>query len=471
MKFLTTLKLSAKRSMTPEGYMLVERVPLARTGSMLYGPGETPVPVGPNGTVTIERTADELFKPETIQSFAGKPLIKGHPRTADGALKFVDPTSWKDLTVGIVMNPRRGEGADDDILLGDILVTDHATIDEIKRGHPEVSAGYDADYFTVRPGLGQQRAILGNHVAIVPAARCGSRCAMGDAHHDHQEKPMNLFQRIRAAMTAKDEAAINQLLTEGEALNRTADGGNLNITLTAPSARTGDADAGTAFDDHVEAYNAHVGRNDAEHAEFHERLSALEGKTKAADEALAAAKATADAATAAAAAAAAAQPTAEALAALHKNLEAEAPPSQRASASKVADSSLLEESFVQTVAGAEILSPGIKAPTFDMKAAPAQTFDSICALRRQALESAAANQEARVAIEAAMGGKTMDLKTITCDEARSLFNAAVAIRKDRNNLSMFQGGNGGGRQRQAGAKAPQTIAELNAINAKHYAPH
>lgn len=448
MKFLTTLKLGPRRSRTPDGYLLCHGVPLARIGMQIYGPGETPVKIGPDGHVKINRTADELFSERTIDSFAGKPLIKMHPRAADGALEFVNPQNWKQLTVGIVMNPRRGTGADEDMMLGDILVTDADTIREVEAGHPQLSAGYDSDYFEIAPGVGEQRNILGNHVAIVPSARCGSRCAIGDeANHDHQERPMatkpTFLQRLREAFTKNDSKAFDEAMTEAEtASTRTADCGDMHVGKDE-------------FGGHVAAFNDHTERNDSEHADFHRRLAALEGKSKTGDAAAleAQTRATADAA---------AQATIEA------ELEAEAPAGAKGKAAKAADSTYLLDAYSQAIAGAEILMPGIRVPTFDQAAKPAETLKTIIGLRRKTLDAAYLVPETRALIDNALGGKPLDVGVLTGDEARTLFNSAVAMRKERNNGMMFQTADDKTKSKPVSGpiKSP---ADLNRYNAQRYA--
>lgn len=421
---------------------------------MIYGPNETPVAAGPDGHVKIERTADELFKADTIASFNGKPLIKGHPRTADGGLEFVSPKSWKDLTVGIIMNPRRGADADDDVLLGDILVTDAETIEAVKSGHPEVSAGYDSNYFQIAPGHGQQRDIIANHVAIVPYARCGPRCAIGDhaGVPQHQEKPMktSIWQRLKDAFTKNDSQAFEAVLQEAqEAPARTADCGEQQHVDSA------------AFGSHVQAFNDHAERNDHEHAEFHRRLSAVEGSMKK----------TADAA---AAAAAAAQTRATADSndeAIRAAIVSEVDEPHRVGAAKAVDSRYLADSFSQTVAGAEILMPGVLLPEFSEEADPKVTFQAIDGLRRKTLDAAYLVPETRALIDRTLGGKPLETAKLSADETRTLFNASVELRRQRTNSAMFADNT---QTRDTGAKGPtkvRTPADINRLNAERFGAH
>lgn len=180
-RYYTTARLSEHISQTPEGYLLCEAVPIARTGELLYQDGElmdaeggSPVDAGSDGVIKITRYADELFSPETIASIEGKPITIDHP--AD----FVTPETWRNLAVGTMLNVRPGTGADSDKLLADFLITSADGISMIKSGLREVSLGYDAEYEQVRPGLGKQSKILCNHGALVRRGRNGPQVAVRD---------------------------------------------------------------------------------------------------------------------------------------------------------------------------------------------------------------------------------------------------------------------------------------------------
>lgn len=175
-RFLVSAHLTDRMAETREGFLLCRDVPIARTGSLDYLADETPVaPADGSDTVTVYRFAEDLFDPAAMASFEGKPLVAGHPATD------VDPANWRRLARGHLQNVRRGSGADSDLLLADILVTDAEAIAAILQGGVrEVSCGYDADYRQIAPGVGRQIAIRGNHVALVDEGRCGPRCAIKD---------------------------------------------------------------------------------------------------------------------------------------------------------------------------------------------------------------------------------------------------------------------------------------------------
>lgn len=184
MRIYTTAKLSENISKTPEGYLLCQGAALARTGTMAYLPEEVPPEVvkGFEGDqVLITRDATEVFRPATLASFEGKPFTLNHPD------EDVNPDNWSDLAHGIVTNVRQGDGRQQDLMLADILITDADGIDAVLHGGMrELSCGYDCDFEVIRPGVGRQINIMGNHVALVDHGRAGARCKI----KDERETPM-----------------------------------------------------------------------------------------------------------------------------------------------------------------------------------------------------------------------------------------------------------------------------------------
>lgn len=206
-KFYSTAQLSERISETPEGFLVCEGVAITRAGDLLYAPGETPIdPAKGDYYVTITRSIDDIHDPATIASFEGKPVTINHPDD------FVTPDNWRELAVGVIQNVRPGEGEDADKLLADLLITDREAISAIKsKTMREVSCGYEAEYIEIGPGKGRHSNIIGNHLALVAAGRCGSECAIFD-HAPKQEKPMKVSDLLKkllaspAAVKAMDEA-------------------------------------------------------------------------------------------------------------------------------------------------------------------------------------------------------------------------------------------------------------------------
>lgn len=200
-QFLTVEHLSPHMEKTSEGYLLCRDVPISRVGEFEYSGLEAGIP-SKGGRVLMTRTADELFRPETIQSFNAKPVVIGHAR-------FADPENWKDITVGIVQNVRRGQGDQADELLADLLLTDRKGIDLVESGRlREVSCGYDASPVDDGDGKGHQVGIVGNHVALVQKARCGRACKIRDS----EMKTTNLKTFLRRLFRDGDEEKFNEAL-------------------------------------------------------------------------------------------------------------------------------------------------------------------------------------------------------------------------------------------------------------------
>ena len=184
--FLTTERLGPQQSLTPEGFLVIRAVPLARTGPQLYSDQEIPIKGDSSGRIVIDREPDEVFSPATIASLNGKPVTLDHPDDD------VDPTNYADLAVGTVLNVRRGSNANNNLLYGDLVITDPDAIEAIRsKDVREVSVGYRAKYQQTGPGRGRQTAIVCNHLALVSDGRCGPACRIGDKAYFVKDQHMD----------------------------------------------------------------------------------------------------------------------------------------------------------------------------------------------------------------------------------------------------------------------------------------
>lgn len=459
----TTEKIGPKQSLTPEGFLLCEEVPLARTGMMIYGPDETPISAGADGITRIFRTEEEAFRAETIASALGKSVTNDHPEDD------VRPESWKDLSHGIMLNVRRGVGAMDDLLIGDLLVTTPEGIEAVQSGKREVSLGYDADYTETTPGVGFQSNIIINHIALVEQGRCGPRCAISD------HKPANLkgpemttaktksnrvLDMLMKAFKAKDAAEVEQLAAEAKDDLGVTDplaGSETHIHLHTGGATTGAQDDGVIVDPALgkpapgdagnEELAALIAQNQQEHDEFRSRLEALEAAL-------------------AKAAPAAGAGTGDEENDLPKEALDELPEALRENASKAKDSAYLGDTFKDSIALAEILVPGIRVPTFDAAARPGLSYKRLCGFRRQALDLAYSNPATRMTMDDVLAGKGLDTKTMTCDAVRVLFTQAANAQRIVNNAAANAGR---ARDEKGSAKGgPVTLAEINRRNQERY---
>lgn len=458
MKVHTTQKLGPKQSITKEGYLLCEDVPLARTGVLLYGPNETPIEPAADGVVRIYREEAEVFRPEFLASFIGKPAANDHPP------EDIHPANWRRYSVGVVMNPRRGTGDLAEFIIGDLLIYDAETIADVQAGKREVSVGYEAEYDEIGPGMGRQYNMFCNHVALVAQGRCGETCAIGDAATVQKSKPhstgdcsmkvtdkKSLFARLRAALSTNDKVAADAAVEELEKAETADEAGALHIHLGGASSGM-DSEPTEKTGNPYDALAERVGGLEKGHSDIMDALTEMRGMmttgaTSDAD----------DPEKKAAAAETAAEIADEA---------GVTDPEKAKEVSKANDSIFLGDSFQETAALAEILVPGIALPVYDAKAAPKSTFDTLCGLRRKALDLAYVTPHGRDAIESANGGKPLQLSGMKCRDVRVLFRSAGAVRKAQNVAASRSIDTG--KQREDAKSQITSLAQLNEFNRKRY---
>lgn len=125
-----------------------------------------------DGSVLREyRPADEVFKTDSVQSFALTPVTDEHPPA------FLTAANTTQYSRGSVSAPR----ADGSRMRAELLITDAALVAKLEgKQAQQVSCGYVCD-LEMTPGVAPdgtrydavQRNIRGNHVAIVPTGRAG----------------------------------------------------------------------------------------------------------------------------------------------------------------------------------------------------------------------------------------------------------------------------------------------------------
>lgn len=210
MKYFFKTRLGNTRFQLADGSVLFKDVPIARTGEQVYGAEELPdLQPDSHGLITVHRTPEEVFSERTIASFEGMAVTIGHPKDFSGNIIFVTPENWRQLSNGHIQNVRRGAGDKSDLLLADVIAKTPEAIQAVEDGDDEVSCGYDADYRQISPGIAEQYAITGNHLALVPNGRAGSRCALGDSMPN---KAKNWWERLVRARKTNDAAEMANLI-------------------------------------------------------------------------------------------------------------------------------------------------------------------------------------------------------------------------------------------------------------------
>ncbi|MFT2253405.1 DUF2213 domain-containing protein [Escherichia coli] len=229
MKYFFKTRLGNTRFQLADGSVLFKGVPIGRTGEQEYDATERPELVpDARGKVIVRRTPEEVFSERAMASFEGMAVTIGHPRDFNGEIIFVTPENWRQLANGHIQNVRRGQGSESDLLLADVIVKTPEGLQAIDDGDDEVSCGYDADYEQISPGLANQSAITGNHLALVPNGRAGFRCKIGDAMPSTTK---NWFTRLLKARKTNDAAEMANLI-DNPPDNMTGDNDDVSTSMT-----------------------------------------------------------------------------------------------------------------------------------------------------------------------------------------------------------------------------------------------
>lgn len=170
------LVMPTERQITDSGQMIVP-VAFARTGTQDYSAGQLGLTDRDSKeVVTLHRKEADVFDADSMASFRSVPVTVGHPM-ADGKSINVTSENSAELQKGMLEGmPVR----DEDNLTGSIVITDEATIQLVKDGVEELSAGYTCDIITDEDGNFCQTNIRANHIAIVSKGRAGSACRIAD---------------------------------------------------------------------------------------------------------------------------------------------------------------------------------------------------------------------------------------------------------------------------------------------------
>jgi hypothetical protein len=160
---------------TGDGYM-VARPRVARTGIQIYAGKEVGRPE--MDRVRVWRPEDEVFDKAAMASLAHRPITNDHPKEA------VTAANWRKYAVGNVGDEVARDG---EFIRVPIVLMDGGVIKDVRDGKKEISLGYAAN-LEWRKGITPQNeaydavqtSIRINHLAIVDAARGGSKLVVGD---------------------------------------------------------------------------------------------------------------------------------------------------------------------------------------------------------------------------------------------------------------------------------------------------
>ena len=159
----------SKTTFTDEGFLKTEAV-ITRAGVYQYKLNDGRV-------INQFRPPQEVFSAASMASMKMLPITNDHPPQ-----KLVNSRTAKSLSVGHLGETIINENNRN--LRASMLVTDAQTIEQIKNGKKQLSAGYTADLveesgvFEGQPYTHVQRNIRGNHVAIVKHGRMGDTASI-----------------------------------------------------------------------------------------------------------------------------------------------------------------------------------------------------------------------------------------------------------------------------------------------------
>jgi hypothetical protein len=174
--------LPLKATLTADGYLVDAQALVARTGIQTYR--------NTDGTTRRElRIPEEVFHPDSLASFAGKPMTDDHPNEPVSAANF------KKYAIGVVTSPAYADG---ESVRAAITIHDGVAVDKaLKGGKRELSVGYSVKLdetpgeWNGQPYDAIQREIRVNHLSLVRHGRAGTarlNLDSGDAVSDFTSK-------------------------------------------------------------------------------------------------------------------------------------------------------------------------------------------------------------------------------------------------------------------------------------------
>lgn len=180
---------------TPEGY-LIDHPILTRVGIFEYK--------NPDGSIRRElRLPEEVFAPESLASYKGKPVILTHEAG------MIDSDNVQQEQIGTILSEGMQDG---DNVRAQIIIHDARKLDY---GLRELSLGYGLDLEEV-PGEWQgqpydaiQRNIRVNHLALVEKARAGDSARLNiDGEDTQAEKGGNTMSKRKDGLTPEEIAQL-----------------------------------------------------------------------------------------------------------------------------------------------------------------------------------------------------------------------------------------------------------------------
>jgi hypothetical protein len=202
------------QSIDTNGWVEVRDNPLSKVGVFDYLGATIQLPgVDPEERYAVFRSAEELSRPETIDSARLLPWIDDHP-----------PTLLGKEEAGRVLPEEHGIGGvtgediyfKDGVLYGNIKFLTEGLAEQYRKGKKQLSMGYVCDYvpeageYEGMPYQFKQIGIRFNHLALVENGRMGKDVAVLDTNDKEiymsEEDRVKLIEQAIAALTALAES-------------------------------------------------------------------------------------------------------------------------------------------------------------------------------------------------------------------------------------------------------------------------
>lgn len=196
-QFYFTTELSENIEVLENGYLRCNNVVMCRVGPYQYTTKELNIQTsdGKVHVITVNRYPEDVFHPETLKSMEGKAVTLGHPKNEKGEIVFVTTDNVDDLEAGYILNVRRDEENEDNVV-GDIIINKPKAIDAvINKGIRELSLGYDTKYELDGEEALKQTQIVVNHLALVERGRAGNARIVDEKNQNIEEQGVKTLEK------------------------------------------------------------------------------------------------------------------------------------------------------------------------------------------------------------------------------------------------------------------------------------
>jgi len=244
------------KKLNENGYLVVKCI-FARTGIQERYGAEINEDFEATKLYKEYRSPDEVFKPEVIEAFKNIVITNDHPN------ELLNSKNTKFYAIGFVSSPVRV--VDDSYLECEITIYDDSTIEDIQAGKMELSAGYLYNLEVVEnPNYDYiQTDIKPNHIAIVKAGRCGSKCSLAIDNKPNLNEGKCMKKVVFKIMLPDGtEKIVSEVEVENEELAKNLQGVADSLFEATKTAKATDEDEIKAKDDEIEALKTELKTKD-----------------------------------------------------------------------------------------------------------------------------------------------------------------------------------------------------------------